>query len=226
MAGTDQARLTRLRWTAWLFIVGSAAFVLGVPLSENSGISPSVGAAVFFIGSVVFTSAGTLQFIASREDLPPASESERRWFSALARPRTVDWMASFVQLLGTLWFNATTFRALADSFGNSRATTEEVWRPDAFGSVAFLIASWLAFAPEVRWRRHARVRDRSWAIAAVNMLGSILFGISALGAYTRSSGQLVSLTWANAGTVLGALCFLFGALLLLPREASAPPPHR
>ena len=212
MAGTDQARLTRLRWTAWLFIVGSAAFVLGVPLSENSGISPSVGAAVFFI--------------ASREDLPPASESERRWFSALARPRTVDWMASFVQLLGTLWFNATTFRALADSFGNSRATTEEVWRPDAFGSVAFLIASWLAFAAEVRWRRHARVRDRSWAIAAVNMLGSILFGISALGAYTRSSGQLVSLTWANAGTVLGALCFLFGALLLLPREASAPPPHR
>jgi hypothetical protein len=208
---------------AWAFIIGSAAFVVGVPLSENTALSPAVGAAVFFLGSVFFTTAGTLQFLASREELPPEPGGRSGWFRSLARPRTVDWTASAVQLAGTLWFNVTTGRALVDALGTGEATTSQVWRPDALGSIAFLVASWLAFAPEVRWRRHAGARDRSWAIAALNMLGSVLFGISAVGAFTRSSGELVNLGWANAGTALGAVCFLVGAVLLLPRHADPAP---
>ena len=55
-----------------------------------------------------------------------------------------------------------------------------MWTPDALGSICFLVASELAYAEAghrwVSWRPH----DLGWRIAAVNMLGSIFFGISAI----------------------------------------------
>jgi hypothetical protein len=51
------------------------------------------------------------------------------------------------------------------------------------------------------------------------MLGSVFFGLSAIGAYTvPSTNQLLSVSWSNWGTFLGAVCFLWGAALLLPRR--------
>ena len=105
---------------------------------------------------------------------------------------------------------------IGDVTGDGKA--DVIWRPDAFGSVLFLVSSGLAFAPEVRGRRHRHVRDRAWAIGALNMLGSVFFGASAIGAYTVSAtGVLLSARWSNLGTFLGAICFLAGARLLLPR---------
>ncbi|HEY5185046.1 MAG TPA: hypothetical protein VIM19_09145, partial [Actinomycetes bacterium] len=61
------------------------------------------------------------------------------------------------------------------------------------------------------------VRGRSWSIAALNLLGSVLFGLSAIGAYLDpTTNQLLSARWSNLGTLGGALCFLAGAALLLP----------
>ena len=71
--------------------------------------------------------------------------------------------------------------------GTGAATGQQVWRPDAIGSVLFLVSSAIALAPEVRRRRHDHVRTRSWAIAALNMLGSVFFGLSAIGAWTVPS---------------------------------------
>ena len=84
-----------------------------------------------------------------------------------------------------------------------------VWRPDALGSVCFLVASWLAFAEAghgwLSWRPH----DLGWTIAALNLGGSIFFGLSAIGAYVvPSTGELLSATLANGGTFLGAIGFL------------------
>jgi hypothetical protein len=45
----------------WLFVIGSACFAVGVPLSLNTSLSPSVGAMVFFVGSIFFTSASSIQ---------------------------------------------------------------------------------------------------------------------------------------------------------------------
>ena len=60
------------------------------------------------------------------------------------------------------------------------------------------------------WDLHARTWHGTW----LNLLGSVFFGISAVGAYViPDSGDLVSLFWANVGTFLGALCFLTAALL-------------
>lgn len=203
-------------------MVGSALFALGVPLSLMSRLSPAVAGWTFFLGSVFFTGAGWLQFLSSREKLPPPPDGTGRgWFGAILRPRTADWTASALQLLGTLAFNISTFRAAVDAAGGT-GPYALVWRPDLLGSILFLVASGMAYAPEVRRRRHTHVRDRSWAIAALNMLGSVAFGFSAVGAYlVPADDQLLNTRWANGGTLFGAVCFLAGAALLVPPRSSA-----
>jgi hypothetical protein len=65
--------------------------------------------------------------------------------------------------------------------------------------------------------------DLGWSIAAINLVGSVLFGISAVGAYViPSTGELLSASLANGGTLLGAICFFVGAALLIPEASSAP----
>ena len=61
-----------------------------------------------------------------------------------------------------------------------------------------------------RWRPG----DLGWEIAALNLVGSIFFGLSAIAAYVvPSTGELLNAALANAGTFLGALGFLVGAAL-------------
>lgn len=57
-------------------------------------------------------------------------------------------------------------------------------------------------------------------MAVLNLVGSVAFAISALGAYVvPSTGVLRSLKLDNLGAFVGALCFLAGALLLIPDQA-------
>ena len=60
------------------------------------------------------------------------------------------------------------------------------------------------------WDSDARTWHGTW----LNLLGSIFFGASAVGAYVDpDTGTLISMFWANLGTLLGAICFLVAALL-------------
>ena len=59
----------------------------------------------------------------------------------------IDWWASLIQFVGTLWFNRTTFSAWVVGLG-AGTDHHPVWRPDALGSVCFLVSSWLAWAEE------------------------------------------------------------------------------
>ena len=52
-------------------------------------------------------------------------------------------------------------------------------------------------------------------------MGSIAFAASAVGSYVVPQGdQPRNATVMNLGTFVGALCFLVGALLLLPERTS------
>ena len=134
-------------------------------------------------------------------------------------PRRIDWLATSIQLVGTVFFNVSTFRAMLESLDDSSANLLS-WRPDALGSICFLVASWLAFAEAGHGWLSWRPDDLGWVIAALNLAGSIFFGLSAIGAYVVSStGELLSAALANGGTFLGAIGFLVGAALLIP-EAS------
>ncbi len=57
----------------------------------------------------------------------------------------------------------------------------------------------------------------------MNLVGSVAFGVSAIASYVTSSGQLLSLALTNLGTFVGAVCFLIGAVLLLPERTLEGP---
>ncbi|MFZ0325269.1 MAG: hypothetical protein WAN48_14210 [Actinomycetes bacterium] len=207
----------------WLFVVGSACFAVGVPLSLWDTTDPVVAALVFFVGSVFFTAASSVQMRLARDTRPELSRppSLGARVAHLLAIRTPEWTSSWVQWIGTLFFNVTTLRSVVDVSGAATVSAQLVWFPDAVGSVLFLVSSAIALRPEVRAHRHGHARDRSWLIAAVNMLGSVFFGLSAVGAYTvPSTDELLKTTWANGGTLLGALCFLVGAWLVIPRRTA------
>ena len=73
-------------------------------------------------------------------------------------------------------------------------------------------------------RHHRRDEPAEWRIAAVNLAGCVLFGVAAIAGYfVPSTGTILDLAAANWTTSLGALCFLIGAVLILPRFASTAP---
>ena len=124
-----------------------------------------------------------------------------------------------MQWVGTIFFNGTTLAALIQVSGKASVSDQVVWRPDAIGSILFLVSSAIALAPESRTARHEHVRDRSWAIAVLNMVGSVFFGISAVGAWVvPATDEALNSAWANGGTFLGAVCFLIGAWLVIPKR--------
>ena len=129
-----------------------------------------------------------------------------------------------IQLVGTFYFNVMTFLALYDNWSVSQED-RLVWRPDVIGSICFLVASYLAWAEVCHSVGRLRFRDLSWWIVVLNLLGSVFFGMSAIGAYVNpDTDDVTNLRWDNGGTFLGALCFLIAAVMLIPEARSARAP--
>ena len=197
-------RRRRLRREAWGFAVGSLCFLVGaVPIYAEWAGAVATGV-TFFAGSIFFTAAAFIQLSLSGRR-PPRGDTNRA--------DRADWWAAAIQFVGTLCFNVSTFVALLAAIADPTRLGAG-WRPDAWGSVAFLVASVLAVvATKDRgslWDSDARTWHGTW----LNLLGSVFFGASAIGAYVEpDTGTLVSMFWANLGTLLGAICFLVAALL-------------
>jgi hypothetical protein len=208
-------------WIAVLFAIGSTCFLVGPFPGFVELVGSAVDGVVFFIGSIFFTSAATLQYLeAINADRGPRLVAERELRLLTVEPARIDWWSCAVQLAGTVFFNVSTFHALESGL----ETTEYnrlVWTPDALGSVCFLVSGVLAYLEVggVSWRPR---RALEWWIAAVNLVGCVAFGISAIASYVvPATGSALDLAAANSWTALGALCFLIGALLLLPEGAAS-----
>ncbi len=206
-------------WMAVLFAIGSTCFAVGGVEAQWSLTSVSVTGVTFFVGSIFFTSAGYLQYSEAVNVDHAVGERRHRWRPASWEPGRIDWLASLIQLIGTVLFNISTFAAM-----NTNLTTHQinarVWAPDVFGSIAFLVSSELAYAEVCHRWVCLRNRTLSWKIVALNLLGSIFFGISAVASLVEpTTGHPVSAVIANAGTSLGGLCFLAAAVLLMPESA-------
>jgi hypothetical protein len=211
-------------WIGVLFAVGSICFALGSfpPYATALGTTPDN--LTFFIGSIFFTAASFLQY-AEVASAPTALDGpQRSGLRSLLRIRhgRVDWWAAGIQLLGTLWFNRTTLSALLVGLGAS-PHHHPIWRPDALGSVCFLVSSWLAWVEECHGPFAWRPSRISWWITSLNLAGSVAFGVSAIASYVTTSGQLLSVALTNLGTFVGAVCFLVGAVLLLPERTTEGP---
>ena len=204
-------------WIAVLFAVGSALFALGALPSYAAAVGVRWDTATFFVGSLFFTAAA---FLTYREavDAAPAAQNPSRRRVLVFQPRRIDWWASAVQLAGTLYFNVSTGAAMQVDLAVQSAD-RYVWRPDAIGSICFLVASALAWFEVCHGWIACRPRSWSWWITLVNLLGSIAFGVSAVASYViPATGALRDAAQANLGTLVGAMLFLVGALLLLPER--------
>ncbi|MFC9561767.1 hypothetical protein [Agromyces sp. NPDC056965] len=201
--GADRTPL-RLRREAWGFAIGSLCFMAGAFPAYADWVGAVMVGITFFVGSLFFTAAAFIQLGLSGRRPP------RRRTNTADR---ADWWSAAVQFAGTLSFNVSTGVALAAAI----AAPERLgagWRPDAVGSIAFLVSSALAVVATrhrlALWDSHARTWHGTW----LNMIGSVAFAVSAVGAYVSPvTGDFVSQFWANLGTLLGALCFFVAAVL-------------
>lgn len=213
-----------------LFMVGSLCFALGALPSYSNRVSVATVGWTFFVGSIFFTSAAYLQYRESiTAPLGPTADAEvPRGFRRLVAwaPRRIDWWVAVVQLVGTLAFNVSTFAATRTGLSVIQ-DRRWVWAPDVVGSLCFLLSSWGAFVEAGAGEHGIRHRSTGWSISALNLVGSIAFGASAIAArYLHSTGEIADITLVNLGTFLGAVCFFAGAALL-PVESSrdAEPQH-
>jgi hypothetical protein len=212
-------------WIALLFAIGSALFTIGgvaatwpgsvpAPLGETSVLN-----GIFIVGAVFFTTAAWLQWLEALNgdvlhSLRNGAPRRWRWFGW--RPRNLGYLASVVQLFGTVMFN---FNTIDATFAGLTWEAEDlaVWTPNMLGCVCFLVASYLAYLEVSQGRASFEPRCISWWVAIVNLLGSVAFQISALyslvGPEPAAPG---SIFYATFYTAAGGLFFLTGSYLMIP----------
>lgn len=197
------AEVATLSRQCWLFAIGSSLFAIATAPGFSALGGAGAANALCFVGSWFFTSAALIQLLLSR----PLMQTQ--------------WLSAATQFVGTLLFNISTGAALwAHAIPEKRHL---VWTPDAGGSIGFLISGALGIvAVTIAVGFFART-SRDWQAEWINMIGSIAFGVSAIGAFVRRTGVTEDALLANVGTFVGALCFLVAALLVLPRFRDRPP---
>jgi len=209
--------MTRERWMALCFAVGSTCFLIGPFPGYAQLVGESADGVTFFVGSILFTAGGGLQSW--------LAWPERR----LAGGGRAAWWAAIVQSAGTLFFNVTTYQAMHVAL-TSPEYDKLVWRPDWRGSICFLVSGTIAYvaSPRRPWRGWLPVRGgEGWWQPAVNLLGCIFFGISAVAGYVvPSTGSIVDLAAANWNTSLGAGCFLACGLDTVHTDKASKMPLR
>jgi len=195
--------MRRERWMALFFALGSACFLIGPFPGYLQLVGASADAITFFIGSILFTTGGALQTWIAFPDRHSGTTGKAAF------------RAAAIQSAGTLFFNVTTYQALHTSLSDSDYN-RLVWRPDALGSVCFLISGAIAYRASARHGWLPARGQPGWWEPAINLLGCIFFGISAIAGYlVPSTGSVLNLAAANWNTAIGAACFLTCALATL-----------
>jgi hypothetical protein len=206
-------------WISWLFMIGSACFVVASIPMLAAAVPAGVIGTTYFVGSLFFTTASGLVAASTLRDV---RAQERSRSPARAVLHSIDWWAALIQVAGTLWFNINTYDAMQDGLTTHQENLR-VWTPDFLGSVCFLVSSYLSLWSVCRRPWCLRRDSGEWQIAALNLLGSLLFMAAALAAFVLpSTGDPLDASLANSGTLTGALCFLVGARLLTRTDAVLP----
>ena len=235
-------------WIGVIFAMGSLLFALASVLSlmpalaqawslDSTGIN-----AIFFTGSIPFTTAAYLQlFQAANVDegkganagkgagvsfrRGPMGDSHQRLLTPFMRlfvwrPSDIGWLSSALQFIGTILFNFNTFDAMIPSLTWFQEDLV-IWAPNIIGSILFLASGYLAFIEACHAHWSWKPKSISWWVVFTNLLGCVGFMISAVFAIVGPGAPNVeAATISVLFTLLGAIGFLVGSLLMLPETAS------
>lgn len=173
-----------------------------------------IGAAItLFVGSILFTIGGALQTWLAWAERHASKDGRAAWWTAVT------------QSVGALAFNVTTLLGIITAVP-SVTYDRLVWRPDAFGSVCFLISGAIAYRASLRHGWLPARTGRGWWEPGTNLVGCILFGISAVAGYVvPGTGTMIDLAASNWNTSLGAACFLACAVATLWTGGTAKIPR-
>ncbi|MBV1915536.1 MAG: hypothetical protein KUG72_09125 [Pseudomonadales bacterium] len=212
-----------------VFAIGAALFACGSilflcpDLAAFWSLSANQINGIFFAGSIPFSTAAWLQLAqaANSGDFTDAGGVTQNGFKPFGWfPDNIGWLSCMLQFFGTLLFNINTFDALSPDL-NWFQQDLAIWIPNLFGSLLFLASGYLAFIEICHGHWAWRPRALEWRITFINLLGCIAFLISSLFAFILPRGSAIGDTASLIFTVLGAIAFFIGALLLIPESSKS-----
>ncbi len=178
-------------------------------------------------GSIPFTIAAYLQlFQAANAGEFPANPSaagrQQKLFGW--RPHNIGWLSCALQFAGTILFNFNTFDAMIPALDWFQQDLL-IWVPNIVGSVLFLASGYLAFIEACHTHWAWVPKSISWWVVFANLLGCVGFMTSAVFAIALpGTPNVEAITVSVLFTLLGAVGFLVGSLLMLPETISQPEP--
>ncbi|MDD7967193.1 hypothetical protein [Actinomycetospora lemnae] len=218
-------------WVAVSFTVGSALFILGAAASlvpsafggDKTAMSLFAEAA-YTLGALLYTVAVYGQILESlNEDTRITSDGRGeppeswRWLGFKARDLGFVW--AFVFLIGALIFNYETIAALLST---AHLIPEEVglWWTSLVGALFFLVASVLQTFEAGNGYFPKTLRNVSWWVGAMFVLGSLGFTIGAIPGFSitgsfQAEGE-PGASIVKIGFLVGGIAFLIGSWLMFP----------
>ena len=201
--------LTRLNLVAAVaFVLGGSLFALGAVFAQLGVVSLPTVNVTYLVGGCFFTLGGYVSILLA--DDTDVDESTRWWRFRL-RPRS--WRSAFVLFVGTLFFAVSLVAAFAEGL-TPRQSDGWIWLPDMTGCVCFLVSGHPAMLDV--GAGHVRVLPHliGWWVVAVNQLGSVLFFLAGVAAFTRpATSNEINTGLVNWGTFAGAVCFAVGGAI-------------
>lgn len=123
--------------------------------------------------------------------------------------------SAVVLFVGTLLFAVSLVAAFAEGL-TPRQSNGWIWFPDILGCVCFLVSGRLAMLEVGGGHVVVRVRQLTWWVVAINQLGSVIFFLAGLAAFTRpTTSTALDAGLVNWGTFAGALCFAAAGVVQL-----------
>jgi hypothetical protein len=198
---------------ATAFAIGGSLFALGAFFAQLDLVPLTAVNTTYLVGGFFFSLGGytSIVLVASSSGGSGPSGDGLRWWGY--EPRRRDWLSAFVLFVGTLLFAVSLVAAFAQGL-TPRQSNGRIWIPDILGCVCFLVSGHLAVLEVGAGHVVLRVRELGWWVVAVNQLGSVLFFLAGVAAYTRpATSQALDEGLVNWGTFAGAACFAVAGVL-------------
>jgi hypothetical protein len=187
-------RLNRLNLVAASsFTLGGTLFAIGAVLAQLGTTSLTTVNVTYLVGGVFFSLGGYTSVV---------------FASGHTRARR----SAFVLFVGTLFFAVSLVAAFAEGL-TPRQSDGWIWFPDITGCVCFLVSGHLALLDVGDGRIRVRTGVLGWWVVVVNQVGSILFFLAGIAAFTRpATDEAINIGLVNWGTFAGAICFAVGGV--------------
>ena len=213
-AGDAQAR--RLREVnlvaAVAFVLGGSLFALGAAFAQLGVGTLTTVNVTYLVGGFFFSLGGyvSIVLVSTQAGVGPGTHG-LRWWSY--RPRERGWLSAVVLFVGTLLFAVSLVAAFAEGL-TPRQSNGWIWFPDILGCLCFLGSGRLAMLDVCDGHVRVLAGVLDWWVVAVNQLGSVLFFLAGLAAYTRpATSHALDVQLVNWGTFAGAACFAIGGVI-------------